>query len=301
MENEKKQSGLGMILGGAAGAAVGQGMGMIFGKMNDKRQLKQQRKLQDLQIEGQSKMAEISRLNQMKMWNDTNYSAEMEQMEKAGLGIGMMYGGSGGGGATAQSAGGNVSGASADGGAARTGMGLQMAAQLALMQAQKENIEADTENKKAGADSTTTETRSKEVKAKIDEATEAEQRDRVMGEARSAAAKGIIDEQTQQHVIKRMQSEAVGVAIENKLKEANVAATYAKIRQIENEIRNAIQDLSIKKRAVTVQEINSAWQESVARRGGNLTQEGLDLKAQTDMINSVLKAAAIGGGKTIIE
>lgn len=133
--------------------AAGIGMGLLLEGHNDRRQLKQQGKLQQLQIQGQKEMSDYNYAKQLQMWKDTNYKAQMEQMKSAGINPGLMYGMSGGGGTTTGSGGGTVQGATAPtgGGEAITGagMGMQMAAQLALLQAQKENIEADTANKQA--------------------------------------------------------------------------------------------------------------------------------------------------------
>ena len=66
------------------------------------------------------------------------------ELEKAGLSKALMYGGAGAGGQTAAATGGNVSG----GGSNVKGEGTAEAMGLALMNAQKENIEADTEVKR---------------------------------------------------------------------------------------------------------------------------------------------------------
>lgn len=160
--------------GAAAGAgALGQVFGLITGGIQDRRQLKQQGRLQDQQIEGNKEMADYNYNKQLEMWKATNYEAQRKELEKAGLNAGLLYGMSGGGGTTVGSgAGAGVGGAQADGGAERTGMGLQMASQLALQKAQKENIEADTENKKAqtGKTGVETETAKGTQEAQIDKA-----------------------------------------------------------------------------------------------------------------------------------
>ena len=120
MENNNKTSaGLGMITN-AANTALGQVFGLAFGGINDRRQLRQQQKLQDQQIAGQKEMAEFNRQQAMQMWKDTNFSAQKEEMVKAGINPATMLGMSGGGGTTANVPTGSVSGSSADGGAERT-------------------------------------------------------------------------------------------------------------------------------------------------------------------------------------
>ena len=85
------------------------------------------------------------------MWKDTSYGAQVEQMNKAGINPGLMYGMSGGGGQTTGNASGSVSGGSAPVGGgeiqAMMGMGLQMQ----LIKAQKEVLESQAEKNRADA------------------------------------------------------------------------------------------------------------------------------------------------------
>lgn len=121
-------------IGAAAGAGVANNvMDIAFGNLKQKQQLKGQKKALEQQNEAQ-----------MDMWRKTNYSAQREELEKAGLNAGLLYGMSGGGGTTTGS--GSAMPAPNTGG---HGMDIAGAAQLALLNAQKENIEADTANKKA--------------------------------------------------------------------------------------------------------------------------------------------------------
>ena len=115
----------------------------IFGEFNQQRALRGHKKA----LKQQNDAA-------YEMWEKTNYSAQKEQMKKAGLNPALMYGMSGGGGVTT-----GPSSATAEGQAGNTniGMGIQAMAQLELLKAQKENIEADTEAKRVGAQKTATE------------------------------------------------------------------------------------------------------------------------------------------------
>ena len=126
-------------MGPVATAALGIGTQMvsglgnqIFGEMNQARELRGQRKA----LAQQNAAA-------MDIWEKTNYKAQMGQLEKAGLNPGLIYGMGG--------AGGTLGGSSATAqGAAGTGaIDIAGAAQIALLNAQRENIEADTENKRA--------------------------------------------------------------------------------------------------------------------------------------------------------
>lgn len=162
-------AGIGMATG-AANGAIGQGMGLIFGAAQDRRQLKQAGKLQELQIAGNKEMGQFNREQAMRMWNDTNSEAQVAHLKKAGLNVGLAMGGgaAGAGGVTANAGGsGSVSGQSAGDPNTGVGMGIQIASQLALQQAQTENIKADTENKKAGAGKALAETDTEKENAEI--------------------------------------------------------------------------------------------------------------------------------------
>lgn len=151
MENDKPKFGM-QLAAGAANTLLGQVGGMIFGKAQDRRQLKQQEKLQKLQIAGNKELADYEQKLAMDMWDATNLPAQVDKAKEAGMSISALYGGKGAGGATtAGGSAGSASGTAAGDPNAGVGMGLQMASQLALMQAQKENIEADTANKKVDA------------------------------------------------------------------------------------------------------------------------------------------------------
>lgn len=92
--------------------------------------------------------------NQKDMWHYTNFSNQRKEMERAGLSVGMMYGGAGGGGSTVGS-GGTAQASQEERGDYDNAKDInqmgQMAMQISLMKAQKENIEADTKNKLSDA------------------------------------------------------------------------------------------------------------------------------------------------------
>lgn len=135
----------------AAQGAIGAGLGLIMQKSNDKRQIRQQRELQGIEIAGQKQMLDYNQQKSLEMWEKTGYGAQKDQMKAAGLNPGLMYGMGGGGGQTAGITPGNVSGGNASGNSGEA-MGMaMMATQMGLLKAQKENIEADTREKEAGA------------------------------------------------------------------------------------------------------------------------------------------------------
>lgn len=133
----------------AAGGAAGTIMGLMLEGHNDQRQYNQEEKLGRLQMNMNKEMAMFNREQQMKLWEDTNYKAQVEQLKKAGLNPALLYGKGGQGGSIAATPAGmpNIGAAPKGGGEA---MGLMMRGQeAALMAAQTENIKADTKKKEA--------------------------------------------------------------------------------------------------------------------------------------------------------
>ena len=141
-------AGMGSAVTGGITGAVGTGLGAIFGGMQDRRQLKQQQKLTDMQLKANQAAASYNKDISMDMWNKTNYGAQMEHIKAAGLNPALIYGTSGSGGSTIAGTTSGVSGGQAANAAQTEGMALQhgmMKSQidLATSQARKNNAEAD--------------------------------------------------------------------------------------------------------------------------------------------------------------
>lgn len=137
--------------------AAGSIIGSAVAKGRNSRQISQQDKLNQLAVGANKQMALFNKDLQMQMWEETGPTGQMEQLKKAGLNPGLIYGMGGAGGQTANAAQGQ--GVAAGQAQGRTGneefqatsMGLELATRMGLLNAQKENIEADTELKKADA------------------------------------------------------------------------------------------------------------------------------------------------------
>lgn len=132
------------IASAVAGPIVSGAFGLMNRSANNRRQLEQQQKLQDQQIKGAKEMTDYQKETQMDIWNKTNYGAQVEHLKKAGLNPGLMYGMSGGGGATTGSAGGSAmpTGGQAPQGGGEMEHASGNAMQLALMGAQKAVLES---------------------------------------------------------------------------------------------------------------------------------------------------------------
>lgn len=99
------------------------------------------------QMENAKNLTKFNREEQMQMWRDTNYSAQMEEMKKAGLNPSMIYGKGGGGGATTQVATSGGTSATASGNHTQRmdiGMATAQAQQISTAKAQENLINAQT-------------------------------------------------------------------------------------------------------------------------------------------------------------
>ena len=137
--------------------AIGTGVGMISDTLRQGQQYSQQKKLMELQMQNQMKLNLQNQKIQQEIWDYTNYENQMKHIENAGLSAGLIYGGSGAGGATM---GGGAGGAASGGSAPQYGnmyaLGIQASmneAQIDLMKAQAEKERAQAKN--LGADTTT--------------------------------------------------------------------------------------------------------------------------------------------------
>lgn len=137
------------ILDQIGAQAAGVGMGLLLEGHNDRRQLRQEKALQEQQIYGAQKLTDYQYKKQLEMWEATNYAAQVEQLEKAGLNAGLLYGMGGGGGATTGSGGG---GAPSKGNAPAGGGEVMGMMQMSLMDAQRKVLETQAELNQAEAD-----------------------------------------------------------------------------------------------------------------------------------------------------
>lgn len=272
---------LGMQLGiQAAGTGVGAGLGMLLGAHERKQQIKQQQKLQDMQIAGQKEMGKFNQQQQMEMWEATNYPAQMQQLKKGGLNPGLMYGMSGGGGATANITPGSVSGGQARQGGEAMGMAMQMQ-QAALLAAQTENIKADTKNKEAGTGKTGVETQLLELQRKLKDKTLAWDTERAFDEwrliAEQANVQGNIRAVTDQTIgteVELRKQELTKVGVEIALAEAMKGKTEAEVANIASQIATRVQELANAGEQIAINkqlaEWETSWGKQVAGLLGNI-------------------------------
>ena len=101
-----------------------------------------------IQLKNQQQLNKQGQQLQMQTWRDTNYGAQMDMMKDAGLNPALMYGMSGGGGATTGSQGGG----SAQGGNSHAPMDIGASVQASLMMAQASKLKAETKEIEAKTD-----------------------------------------------------------------------------------------------------------------------------------------------------
>lgn len=261
---EKKNNWLADLAAPAA-AIAGQGIGLLMQDGQDRRQIKQQKKLTDIQIAGNKQLSDYNQKLQMNMWKNTNFSAQLAEAKKAGMSVSALLGGAGTGGATtgggASSVGAGSAADAASTASVNNGLGMQ-AAQLALMKAQKENIEADTANKTAGAGKANEEITGKAIENEIAGATKEKEKERITEEANLAFEKATmatverqLQNQTQQDVRDGIKAEAIGKALTNRLIEANTGKTYQEIKKIKNDITQKWEEI-----AQGWEKVHQGWQ-----------------------------------------
>lgn len=141
--------------------AIQSAQGMALQSRGISKQVKGQKQIMKEQAKYAKQLSDYQQAQQLETWKATSYPAQMEQIKKAGLNAGLMYGMGGGGGVTTgapmQT---GVSGGNIDASIPTFGlMAQQQQSQIELTKAQTANINADTA-KKTGVDTekTTAET-----------------------------------------------------------------------------------------------------------------------------------------------
>jgi len=227
---------------------VSTGLGLILEKHNDKRQLRQQQKLQDMQMKGQMAMTDYNTGKQMEMWKATGPTGQMEQLKEAGLNPGLIYGMGGAGGQSTSIAQGSVSGGNAPqgGGEVQT-----MALQREMLRAQIENVKADTANKSANTGQTGVNTEISKLKLELDQyalgnyksMTDMEM-SRLRNEVQVLWLQRDILEGTKDPIIDKAKADVTATYAEIALKRASTGKTEEEIKKISSEIGQMAQKLA---------------------------------------------------------
>lgn len=265
----------GIIGAGAQGATTA--LGMLTQNLREQRAMKNQQKLMAIQMKNQQELNKQGQELQMKTWQETNYPAQMSMLKEAGLNPALIYGQKGAGGATTGSQGGG----SAQSGSAPAPQNMnignmveaaKVAAETALLKAQKENIEADTEKKGAEtgaiatsiekmiAETENTELKSKliEVQTDIEQISKANRQYQIDAELANIAEntnklklENSITTEAYESIIKEIEAKAIGQILQNELTRTKTKVEEGQILKITNEIQKMWVEMTQKDKALS--------------------------------------------------
>lgn len=320
----------------ATGGLLQMGMGLIMEKRNDKRQIKQQRKLQELQLQGNKQMLDWQKQKELEMWEATGYGAQMRQLKEAGLNPGLLYGMGGGGGQTVGGGAGSVGGANAPMGGGEIMAGMGMGLQASMMQAQIEvmksqaNLNNTEAAKKGGIDTKEAEARIESllVGMNTEEAKQAMMKvetwlkqmegivqgetmeDRVeyieyltkraKTELENAENTTFINKTTRADKISIIRSEAIGAILRNALTSAQTANIQQDTKNKKQQILESQSNIAVNDQQIKkmVQDINNSIIE-LQQNGLKISAQAIELKLK--QYGLLLEAARPGLGKAVSE
>lgn len=228
-------------------------LGLGLGQLGAGQQYRRQKEMMGLQLQNQQTLNQQGHDLAFDMWKKTNYSATADEMRKAGLNVGLMYGQGGGGGGTATTG----SGGSASGGnAPMADMGLGM--QLGMNQKQMELVDAQINKTNAEADNLrgvqkdniasdtalkAMQTANLEILNNLNNKTLDEQitaikanADKAQSEARTALVNANVDETTQKSKEEQIKNESIASALEAGLKQTKINLDNATIKNMAEQI-----------------------------------------------------------------
>jgi hypothetical protein len=191
------------------------------------------------------------------MWEATGFKGQMRQLNEAGLNAGLIYGMGGAGGQSSNVSTGNAQGGQAGEKGREATEIMGMALQNQLLQAQKENIEADTANKKADTGlkgEQGEEINVRRYAAQLENSARNyfqqydEEGNNVDDMKDSIEGKMKISE------LKAKMQEAVNMEIEGRLKEAGIKVDEATVKKLQADIIQRAEEIRQKWKGLTLQE-----------------------------------------------
>lgn len=277
----------------AGQSAIGGVIGLALGGIENRRQLEQQERLNQMSYEQHKLFTDYNTRAQMEMWRNTNYSAQMAELKKAGLNPGLMYGQGGPGGSLQAATGGAGGPAATRANDGITGMGMGM--QLAMMGAQKRLLEAQATKAEAEATKTSgVDTEGQALQNIIAKYTGMEAKDvyeHITSPNRDIQAKTYQDEMEARQgvagtiyelwvdgkLMEKSLHEIEGIALGNAKTREEIRRVYKEIELLEQNIKgatigNVIAELEAKIQSKTgVDKASPAWMKVLARLFVGLT------------------------------
>ena len=306
-------------------------LGGIFGINAQEKQMENQEYLMGLQHKYNEQSADAAQKRAYEMWEKTNYAAQVEQMKKANLSPGLMYGQAGAGGGTANGAQGQGTSQPSDKSIEMQYRGQEMGLQLANLasqiklnesQAAKNTAEA---NKTAGVD---TELAKTSIENLISQTKNENDRNVLiwadkrfkeaaadMQEASAKLASGEADKVGYEikSIIKsidKMELEMKGIQADNELKrrtmESKVQEAEVSVKALMNSILvgNSQIRLNNQQAEAITDKVMQDWQ-SVAQQWNKLQQSGLSIEIDRERMENeakkILNDIVIAGKKLTLE
>lgn len=320
----------------ATGGLLQMGMGILMEKRNDKRQIRQQRKLNELQLAGNKQMLDWQAAKELEMWEKTGYGAQMEQLKKAGLNPALLYGMSGGGGQTVGGSAGAIGGAQAPMGGGEVMAGMGMGLQAGLMQAQikvmesQANLNNTEAEKKGGVDTQEAETRInallvgmnteqakqammkvetwlKQMEGQVQGATMEERIEyieyltkRAKTELENAENTTFINKTTREEKISIIRTEAIAATLRNALTRATTANTLQDTKNKQQQVVESKSNVEVNEAQIKkiAQDINNSIIE-LKQAGLKIDATAIELKLK--QYGLLLETARPGIGKAVSE
>ena len=296
-------SGLAGAVTGGIGSIVSGGLGLLGGlfKRNNNGFKNQQKLMQQaweyekegmgLQYNYGQQAADAEYKRNLQMWKDTNFGAQRDEMEKAGLSVGLMYGN--GGGSAASTAGGTATQPSApktnpvEVALQQEGMGLQLKQieaqnRLANAEATKTIAEA---NKIAGVD-----TEGKDLENKWQEI-----ENRIQLSKENIAAANVTEANANaKKAVELLNQEILNTKYLDKTQEERVAKLVAEIALLQKEgaVQDSIVDVNYNTARKIQKEIENFYYEMVTRR---MSAEAAKEQAAA-MVDKIAKDYELGKG-----
>lgn len=264
----------------AGGAIIGAGIGALGNIIGVERQNRATEKFMGIQKENQKELNQQGADLQYDMWKKTNYPAQLGMMKEAGLSAGLMYGGSGAGGATTGSQSGGSAASGGQGAKLDIGSNVAQMAQIALLKAQKDNIEADTVAKKTGA---AYQSGPQTAQTEADTKTKEEQATKTREEGKSV----YLD-----NIVKQYERGGIGeneVNRHTKYGDGTIHEGSAKTRTIEAQTSNIEQQLELAKKENNIKQAETIiknFEASMAEQGIS-TNSPYYVKLLTDILNKL--------------
>lgn len=282
----------------AGSAAIGAGMGIVGQAIGNSMQTGQARDLQEVQLEGQQRMAKTNKDMALQLWKDTNASAQRREYEKAGLNIGLMYGGGGQGGSTSVASGSTAGQSASSESGAGKGMEMMNAslmnqAQIELAKSQTVKNLAEAENISGGIkENLATDVINKELVGegiKLDNILKEETQtaniqkagvevNKLITEMRRVGLENQISEQVIDEKIKQIELETISKTLENELTKNKIELTEEQKRAISEELAQGWEKLYIGLKDVGTKQHQNAINEFTAKINAKLGKGNLDMR-----------------------